>query len=102
LPDHTLIEEPMEELVDDVMEDPFEEPEEITEDLIIQGIFLSFYVLFIITPFIMYSHILFITELRTHLDRLRVLMSRTHLEPIELDWHLPKLLHTHYSSDVLQ
>jgi hypothetical protein len=28
-------------------------------------------------------------------------MSRTHLEPIELDWHLPELLYTHYSSDAL-
>jgi hypothetical protein len=83
------------------LEDPFEEPEEITENPIIQGIFSSFCVLFIITPFIMSSHILFITELRTHLDRLRALMSRTHLEPIELDWHLPELLHTHYSSDAL-
>jgi hypothetical protein len=92
----------MEELVDDVMEDPFEEPEEIIEDPIIQGIFSSFYVLLIITLFIMSSHILFITELRTHLDRLRALMSRTHLEPIDLDWHLPELLHAHYSSDTLR
>jgi hypothetical protein len=96
-----LIEEPMEEPIDDVMEDPFKEPEEITEDPIIQGIFLSFYVLLIITPFIVSSRILFVTELRIHLDRLRVLMSHTHLEPIELDWHLPKLLHAHYSSDAL-
>jgi hypothetical protein len=91
----------MEELVDDVMEDPFEEPEEIIEDPIIQGIFLSLYILLVITLFIVSSHI-FITELRTHLDRMRVLMSRTHLEPIDLGWHLPELLHAYYSSDALR
>jgi hypothetical protein len=91
----------MEELVDDVMEDPFEEPEEIIEDPIIQGIFLSLYILLVITLFIVSSHI-FITELRTHLDRMRVLMSRTHLELIDLGWHLPELLHAYYSSDALR
>jgi len=36
------------------------------------------------------------------LNKLRVLIPHTHLEPIELDLHLPEFLHEHCSSDVLQ